>query len=179
MAILLGIDGGFAAMGYAIATWDGTNLHVRDMGLHETKKIAKAGYSMSEDNVRRARLLTKKLSPGMATAQCVCAEAMSYPRSSATASKLGISWGVVAALAERHGVPIVQKPPQDLKWAVAGSRTASKGQIRAALSMHYPSSMEAFEKAGVTASKAEHCWDALGAIVACLDTDIVRALVIR
>jgi hypothetical protein len=39
--------------------------------------------------------------------------------------------------------------------------------------------MEAFEKAEVTASKAEHCWDALGAVVACLDTEIVRALVKR
>ena len=180
MTVLLGIDGGFAAMGYAVASWDNDHLDVLEMGLLETKKSARK-VPVSEDNDRRARLLCRKLLNIVFGHEIdgICSESMSFPPSSSASCKLCLSRGVVDAVAEIHLISTVQKSPQDIKMAAAGSRTASKGQIRAALSMHYPSSMEAFEKAGVTASKAEHCWDALGAIVACLDTDIVRALVKR
>jgi Holliday junction resolvasome RuvABC endonuclease subunit len=192
MPVFLGIDGGFALTGYALVSYRGSkaDLRVLEMGLLETTKSARK-VPVSEDNVRRARLLTKKLkdligephaSDGRGYFEgvfpsCICSEAMSYPRSSSTACKLGISWGIVSALAETRGFPIVQVSPQDLKYICTGSRTASKGELRARLSLDYPSSMEAFEKAEIGASKAEHCWDALGAIIACLDTEIVRALV--
>lgn len=184
--IILGLDGGFASMGYCLADCTPKGLEVLKMGLLTTQKT-KGIMSASEDNVRRARQLTRKLDDLILNLadniykfpSCICSEAMSYPRSASTSCKLGIAWGVVTALAETRGLPIAQCSPMDLKMACAGKKTASKGEVRAALSMHYPSSMEAFEKAGVSASQAEHPWDALGAIVACLDTDIVRALVKR
>lgn len=190
MSYLLGIDGGFANVGYALVEYEGKpqELNVVKMGLLETKKSAKK-VPESADNVRRARLLFRKLRDEAINAlldhsknkypypQAICVEAMSYPRSAATSSKLGIFWGVVAATSELMGMPVVQATPQEIKEACTGSKTASKGELRARLSMHYPSSMKAFEEAEVCASKAEHCWDALGAVVACLETDVVRALV--
>lgn len=177
-------------MGYALVSYSGskTDLRVLEMGVLATSKSAHK-VRLSEDNVRRSRLLTRKLDEKIVGLyedvdrfqfpSCICSEAMSYPPSATRAHQLGISWGIVSALAETRGLPIVQVSPQDLKHICTGSRTASKGELRARLSMDYPSSMEAFEKAEVTASKAEHCWDALGAVVACLDTEIVRALVKR
>ena len=58
---------------------------------------------------------------------------MSFPRNASTAGKMSICWGVLAAIAEARGLPIVQASPQALKRAVTGSSSASKDEVEFAL----------------------------------------------
>jgi len=181
--ILLGIDGGFATTGWCLAeTSAKTKLSVVALGTIETKKSARK-VPASVDNIRRAREIAAKLENLVLFANnegqvkvavdCICAEAMSHVPAAQAAAKLSLAWGVIAAIAHATSLPIVQVSPQDLKLAVTGSRKASKALMEQRLLEDYPECEKLLED--VPRSKREHPLDALGAIVACLDTDIVRA----
>ena len=185
MAILLGIDGGFANTGYCLAEyWSGGPLLPIQAGVLRTKKAA-ARMRASVDNVRRAQQLAKQLTrlvfaegeDGLAktATHCICSESMSFPPHASTAAKLAMAWGVVSTVAYVGAIPIVQESPQNIKLAVAGNRKASKAMMQSVLLEHY----EGLEGllSDIPRSQWEHPLDALGAIVACLDSEIVKAVV--
>ena len=179
---LLGIDGGFSNVGWCLATYKDGLLQVDDMGVIRTEKT-KTKTPDSVDNVARAQRIAEYLEalvlrfdPDIGrtevSVQCICSEAMSHPPHASTAAKLSLTWGVIATLAYMTSLPVLQRTPQTIKFAVTGSKKASKADMLAALSAEYreiPALLAPWP-----ATRHEHMVDALGAIVACLDDNAVK-----
>jgi Holliday junction resolvasome RuvABC endonuclease subunit len=170
MSCFLGIDPGFASIGYAIVQIEPEKLI--DLGVIRTEKSGKKrGVLASDDNLRRAREIHKALLRKILGLRVVaiCAESMSFPRNASAAAKVAISWGVLASIAEQLAIPIVQASPQEIKRKLCGRKDASKADIEAAVRKLYKSPVEP----NVPRSLREHAWDALSAIAACQDSDVL------
>lgn len=180
---VFGIDPGFASIGFSVVLLDGSKTEVPiRMGLLSTAKSnKKSNVLASDDNLRRAREIYVALKPLLISGEygpvrAVCAETMSYPRNSSAAAKMAMCWGVLAALTEELDIPVLQVTPQDLKKKVCGQPTASKEDIQKALDKRFGKSVIDGLLGKLAAGKHEHPCDALGAVVACLDSDILRAM---
>lgn len=169
--MVLGVDGGLASFGWALVEIQ-DDVRLKECGVIKTEKSnRKRNVLASDDNVDRARIIAKFLR-GLATVPCVaiCAEAMSFPRSSSVAGKMSIAWGVLIGFAVQHDIPIAQASPQQIKKSVCGDKTASKLDVQAAM----------LKRFGVTVldhvkrADREHAADACAAVLACLDSDIIR-----
>lgn len=178
---VLGIDPGFANIGYStvMLSSDGKMRPV-NMGVFRTDKSdAKRSVFASEDNLRRAREIYVFLKDVLRNGPCgpvraVCAETMSYPRNSSAAAKVAMCWGVLAAISEEFDIPVLQATPQGLKLKVQGKKTASKVQVQEALEKLFGKKTLAELLVDVTPSFWEHPVDALGAVVACGDSEVLR-----
>lgn len=193
MAIVIGVDPGFASFGWAAvelvplgAEPDRFNLEpfglhqcherVVELGVIRTEPSArKRSVRASEDNVRRAREVYAALAVVLDRHHpvAVCAEAMSYPRCSSAAAKMSLGWGVLVASCAERGVPIVQCSPQEMKLAVAGSKSAGKVDVQEALTMRFGDDLGDMI-AATNKTLREHVADAVGAVVGCLDCDVIR-----
>jgi len=179
---ILGLDPGFANIGWCMGTLTDGLLVVSDLGTIETKKDTRK-VLVSVDNMRRAREITEALAglvwshDGVEVVRevdCLCVEEMSYPRNASNAAKMAMTWGVISAVSEMWGLPVVQASPQQIKEAVTNSRKASKQMMLGCLQADYPE-IEGL-LAPIPSSRREHPVDALGAIVACINSEIVRAM---
>lgn len=87
----------------------------------------------------------------------------------------GICIGVIAACQSFTNIPFFQITPQQVKLATVGSKTATKQEMIAWAFNLYPSINWPITnrngKKSVTASKAEHLADAIGAVHAGIATD--------
>jgi len=174
-SVLLGIDPGFASVGIALVELGVDSDHVVALKVLRTEKSsAKRSVLSSEDNVRRAREISWEIRLLLTnpTYQVVgiCAESMSFPRNASAAAKMAMTWGVLAALS--GDIPIFQCSPQELKLKVAGSKIATKEDIQAALVRKFGAEIMSLVK--VPKGQHEHLFDALGAIVACSDSDQIK-----
>ena len=184
---LLGIDGGFANLGWCLATYGNAGLQVDDMGMICTQK-SKQLVPVSEDNVSRAQKIAESLENLVfkfnidrqlteVQVDCICSEAMSFPPHASTAAKLSLTWGVVATVAYTARLPIIQRTPVAIKLAVTGSRKATKAAMLIDLRKAHPEIHQMLEP--WPKGRWEHMVDALGAIKACLDDNVVKAVVRR
>ena len=172
--LVLGIDPGFSRVGYAVVSLDGQ--HVVAGGVIRTQKAAKKLRTYaSDDNWQRAQLIGGRLEEILDAypARTFCAEAMSFPRSASVAAKMAMCWGVLAEIARRRDLPLLQVRPQALKVAVCGKSTASKDEVKAAVLRRIPEAALYLPKA---TTLHEHYMDSVGAVLACLDSDVLRAL---
>jgi crossover junction endodeoxyribonuclease RuvC len=178
VALALGIDPGFASLGYALVDVSVSEVVVGSLGVITTEKSnKKQNVLASSDNLRRARELARLLQPLVQEAGVICVEAMSFPRNASAAAKVAMSWGVLACLSELSDVPIVQVSPKELKQAVCGDATASKEKVAEALDRRFARSFGAeLVGRGVAKSLHEHAYDALGTVVASLSSEVLRAL---
>lgn len=180
MSTVLGLDPGFACIGYAVVNLLPTEEKILNMGVLRTEKSnKKLKVFASDDNVRRAREIYTFLRDLAQDGPCgpisaICAETMSFPRSSSVAAKMAMCWGVVAALSEQFNIPVVQSSPQQLKKNVAGSMKAAKEDVQKALKVRYGKARLDEHCREVPASMLEHPYDALGAVVATLDSELIR-----
>ena len=177
--LLLGIDPGLAHLGYALVevksegfevvrTLDGV---VMDC-IETSKSHKKLAVKASDDNTKRARFMFDHLHQIFKEAdqiRAICVEAMSYPRNSSASHKMGVSWGLVVALSCLYGVPIVQASPQEIKDVVCGNKQASKDDVQRALSQQFQVPLDTWTK-----GRREHPFDALGAVLACQDSEVIR-----
>jgi Holliday junction resolvasome RuvABC endonuclease subunit len=189
MKLALGIDPGFAAMGWAVLDVEPVVPVMIRAGVIETEPSSKkARVGAADDVTRRLRLICHDLEHyaldlpfgvdrnrdrGAWTIRFVCAESNTKGKISAsTAAKLGSAWAVVVAFSSILNLPIVQLPPGELKKKMTNSKTASKEDIRLALYAAV-SMTSVFET--VDYRLREHAHDAAAAVVACLDTEVARA----
>jgi crossover junction endodeoxyribonuclease RuvC len=183
---ILGLDPGFANLGWCVAIFEPVvRLSVTDMGCIETKKDPRK-VLVSVDNVKRAQLITRKLKwliweladdEWVRQVDAIAIEAMSFPRNASSASKMSMTWGIISALSALWDIPVIQASPQDIKEAVTGSRKASKALMETTLSERYPEVSKLLE--GTPAGRREHPYDALGAIVASLGSEVMKMGVSR
>jgi Holliday junction resolvasome RuvABC endonuclease subunit len=190
---ILGLDPGFANLGWCVAIYRPhetdpllAGLSVMSMGCIETKKDSRKVLA-SVDNVRRAQAITRQLrgiiwelafhDEPVRLVDAIAIEAMSFPRNASSASKVSMTWGIISALSHLWQMPVIQVSPQDIKEAVTGSRKASKALIETTLSERYPEVSKALE--GTPFGRREHPYDALGAIVASLGSEVMKMGVSR
>jgi crossover junction endodeoxyribonuclease RuvC len=182
--MILGIDPGFRYLGWCRVSYVKDAMYqfaILDMGCIQTKKDGRKVLD-SVDNVRRAQAITRELRDlvwldseaidPVRAVDVIAVEAMSFPRNASSASKMSLTWGVISALSALWEIPMIQASPQDIKEAVTGSRKASKAEMEATLSGRYPVVLKCLED--VPMSRREHPYDALGAIVASLGSEVVK-----
>jgi crossover junction endodeoxyribonuclease RuvC len=171
MATILGIDPGLSKMGLALVRVNQEGERVLALDVLRTEKSHKKRHVLaSEDNVRRIQELAAALAPWFdGDVVAVCAESQSWPRSLGSATKTAMAWGIIGTILQRRRLPSLQASPQQVKAAVTGRKTASKEQVQAALEKRYGPLDWPSRKAD-----REHCADALAAIVACLDSEVIR-----
>lgn len=185
-AFVLSTDPGFAAMGLTLVKLDRDPAHdeILTLQVFRTQKSNKKQKVLAaEDNVRRGRDLVRMVYPWLdkrygSDLVAICAEAMSFPRNSSAAAKLAMAWGMILTFAELHHLPILQASPKEIKKSTTGRGSASKDEVEEALKIKYGLTegnklMEEFSRS-VPASAREHAWDALGAFVACQESDTIR-----
>ncbi len=189
---LLGIDGGFSKMGWAAVLVQDGFPQLHSCGVFETKKSAKKkGVLASSDNVRRGRELWTMLEDGYQPleayghfgavhfdqARCICVEAQSWPRNASSSAKMGIAWGILIAFSELHQIPMVEASPQQIKTACTGKASASKKEVQQGIAKRvgFENLPELLDK--MPRTKREHAADAVGAVIACLGSDVVRAAI--
>jgi Holliday junction resolvasome RuvABC endonuclease subunit len=188
--IFLGIDPGLANMGLAVvrrekqdSIWTQEVKYLEQilyLGVFSTEKDAEKVTSVSEANVVRSRKLYTYLSTLISSqreaVQVICAESMSFPPNAASAAKIAMCWGVLSAVAERCRLPILQITPKALKKEVGGRKDLSKKEVELALRKRFPDQNLEPLLTGITRSKYEHCFDALGTIVASFNHEYLLLL---
>lgn len=184
-AILLGIDPGFSSLGWAalcIAPPPSEAMRCNDLGIIATEKASKKAHVLAtEDNLRRAReianclnALVTRFEDDKNAVLAFCTESMSWPRNAAVTAKMGITWGVLAAVSHQRRVPIFQCSPQELKKQTAGTKSATKEEVEAAVVARLGPSASAMIVA-IPKTKREHPVDALAAAIVCSRAEAVQA----
>lgn len=135
--------------------------------------------SSTVDNLRRAQKIHTALSETFEEAKpdLVVVEAMSWPRNSASALKMAMAWGAIAPLL--YDIPVIEIPPQDIKKLATGGKSATKDAVTRGVLNLLPSSAwakEVIELHVLKASLREHCYDALGAVLAAQRTEKYQLL---
>jgi len=195
MLALVCLDPGFASIGYArIVIPPLGPPFVEAFGVfHTVKSDKKQKVLATEDNVKRAMMIARFLrqlaTSGTGRTIAICAEAMSFPRSSSVAAKMALTWGSIASLSEASSIPILQTSPQNVKRTLCGVASATKEEVQEALEKLYPETIRksremvdaGMTKAGKTKKKAaikktdfEHCFDALAVGHVMLESDVVK-----
>ena len=179
---VLGIDPGFASIGCAVfQLTTETEVPVLLEVVRTSKSSAKRNVRASDDNLDRAREIAAEFQRIIAAydIRLICAETMSFPRNASAAAKMAICWGVIAALAHQHGIPVVQASPQEVKKALCGKKDASKEEVQEAVRSRY-SALRSEDNdtpaalRGIPRSLWEHPFDAAAAVVACRDSDVFQ-----
>lgn len=174
--IVLGLDPGFAMLGYAVVELGDRAEEdiVRRVWTVETEKSAKKkGVFAAHDDIRRGRELHRALSEVMAdfSPVAICAEIPSGSKGARAGACLAAAKQALASFAEQHELPVLCVSPTELKQAVTGKGTASKEEVQRALEGIY-GEIEWPRLKG----HHEHAADALGAYRACETSELMRML---
>ena len=166
---ILGVDPGFANFGLAVASLKGDGLgSLLYMNVLSTEKSTKKENSYSsEDSVRRASLIFESLASIVQqyAPVAICAESMSFPRSSSVSHKMGIGWGVLISVAASKNIPILHASPQAIKQAVHGTKVATKVEVKQGVLRVFGNHSIALVH-HLAAGAHEHPFDAAAAILA-------------
>ena len=122
--IILGIDPGFARMGWGVINKTGAKFSLIDYGCLETS--AEASFSdrleMIFDGISK---VIKKHKPDLAGI-----ETLFFNTNAKTAVKVGEARGVVLLALKKSGVKVIDITPLQVKQAVAGYGRAEKAQVQ-------------------------------------------------
>lgn len=180
---ILGADPGLASFGISVAKLlrDGEEFVETDVTRTE-KSAKKKGVKAADDNFHRGQIISKMLHGLVKQYQpmAIAAEAASWPRNAGASAKLAMSWGILIDLCYVHRLPMVQASPQEIKKRLCDNKSASKEDVRRAVEALYPYQFDEF-KERYPARKPpspngcwEHGFDAAGAIITCLDTNVLH-----
>ena len=123
--VILGIDPGYAILGYGVLSVSGNMLHVQDYGVCETTKDDT--FPARLDKLYTAtKLLIHKYKP-----DCVAFEELFFARNTKTAMFVSAARGVTVLAAQQEGCALYEYTPMQIKQAVCGNGHADKAQIQA------------------------------------------------
>jgi crossover junction endodeoxyribonuclease RuvC len=180
VSIIVGIDPGFANIGYAVVQVESWGEKLLDLGVIQTEKSNnKRKVFASDDNLRRAREISARLKQiivrdGALKVAALCVESMSFPRNAANAAKVAMCWGCIATFSQLYGLPLVQSSPQEIKKKLCGDKTASKEEVAAAVTRRYANAPKLL--ADLAASYQEHPYDAAAAAITALDSEVLAVI---
>jgi len=182
--VVMGLDTGFSNIGFTFARLDGPqakDLTILEIGYFDTEKASgkNKGIRSADDNFERARTIARVLFSHASKwkPRVITFESMSFVRSAPTMAKIGMCFGVVAALVEQLDVPVMAAMPTEIKKALTGGRDASKADVQQALDVLFGDFPKRYlDSVHLAKSKREHPYDSLGSIIACWDTEIMRLM---
>lgn len=180
---ILGVDPGFASFGFGVVRlFSGYEEVVHTDVIRTQKSVKKQNVKAADDNFRRGQAISAVLHEIVKEWKPVAlaAEAASWPRNAGATAKVAMSWGILIDLCHIYELPMVQASPQEIKKALCNNKSATKEDVRRVLEVRYTDQFEEF-KARYPARKPpqpngqwEHGFDAIGAVVTCLDSDVIR-----
>lgn len=177
-ARILTFDPSFRHFGWAAMDIHTKSEEVIATGVIVTKKAdKKLKRYAGDDDHRCCRIITEQLIHVIAEWEplLICAESLSPPRSQRAAMLMGMGWAILSAVSFINEVPVLQMQVQDIKEANAGSRKASKEEIRKAVCERYPEAANRVSHINPDGLH-EHAYDAIAAAVACLDSTEIATL---
>ena len=121
--IALGIDPGTAACGFGIVASDGASLRFVDAGTVRTDPEQTDSARLAELEAA-LDLLVQEHHPDR-----VAVERLYFQRNVQTAMAVGQARGVALLVAARHGLPVTEPTPNEVKLAVCGNGAADKEQV--------------------------------------------------
>jgi crossover junction endodeoxyribonuclease RuvC len=121
--IALGIDPGTAACGFGIVASDGASLRFVDAGTVRTDPALADAARLAELETALDRLVAKHRPDRVAV------ERLYFQRNVQTAMVVGQARGVALLVAARHGLPVSEPTPNEVKLAVCGNGSADKAQV--------------------------------------------------
>lgn len=184
-ALVLGLDLGLAKCGWALwrlagSAMVGVTPQLEDLGVWVTEKSDKKREVLSSnDDFRRARELARSLGALLSSAprlRAVVVEAKSLPRNAASSCLIGMAWGIFAGEVERRGLPVVQASPQEVRHRLGLSKGMSKLDVRRAVFRTTPNMEGRLTGNKIPESLWEHPVDASAVVLACQDSEILRAV---
>lgn len=122
--IVLGIDPGYAILGYGVLHTDGTRLRAMEYGVVETDAQTPFPARL-EKLYAGVRLLCERYAP-----DAVAFEELFFARNVTTAIQVGAGRGVALLAAQQSGAPLYEYTPMQIKLAVSGSGRADKKQMQ-------------------------------------------------
>ncbi len=122
--VILGIDPGYAIMGYGAIEAVGPRLTPIDFGVVETK----ADMPFPE-RLERLYLGMRQL-VGLYQPEHVAFEELFFYRNVTTAIQVGAGRGVALLAAQQGGLPLYEYTPMQIKLSVTGSGHADKQQVQ-------------------------------------------------
>ncbi|MGH2462405.1 MAG: crossover junction endodeoxyribonuclease RuvC [Candidatus Limnocylindria bacterium] len=121
--IALGIDPGSAACGFGVVASDGPNLRFVDAGTVRTDPEHTEAVRLAELEDALDRLVAEYHPDRVAV------ERLYFQRNVRTAMAVGQARGVAILVAARHGLPVTEPTPNEVKLAVCGNGAADKRQV--------------------------------------------------
>lgn len=177
MICVMGIDPGFANVGWSIVDIDCFPFEVVDVNLFSSVKSSKKLRVLSaNDDFRRMKEMAECLFRVCEEydVKMICAESFSAPPNARTSNLLSACWGVLASICQSKEIPMSQVSPQIIKRNLCGRMNAKDADLHIELIARYPEL-----KAAVTCvakSKREHLFDSVGAIEACKNGEVFMAM---
>lgn len=121
---ILGVDPGYAILGYGVIDTDGARLAPVDYGVIETR--AGEPFPARLDRLYRGmQALIARYAPDEAAF-----EELFFYRNTTTALSVGAGRGVALLAAEQAGVPLYEYTPMQIKLAVTGDGHADKKAVQ-------------------------------------------------
>lgn len=122
--IVLGIDPGYAILGYGLIEAHGAQIRPVDFGVIETK-AGEPFPQRLEKLYEGVRLLCKTHKPN-----AIAFEELFFSRNVTTAIQVGAGRGVAILAAQQYGAPLYEYTPMQIKLAVSGDGHADKKQVQ-------------------------------------------------
>ena len=169
--LVVGVDPGFASMGYALLELQSGYPVFVGAGVIRTRKSTRKVLSC-DDNFERTAELYRELKRRSGGALLFAVEAESWTRMPSD-KLIGLARGALYGLATEMDVPLEQYSPQDVKDCIEGKRSASKQDIeRTMLDGHVElgAYLDALPK-----GQRQHASDA----AACAYTALKRSTIVR
>jgi Holliday junction resolvasome RuvABC endonuclease subunit len=174
--LVFGADPGLANFGYAVVRLFADRERIISVDVISTAKSdKKLNVLAANDNHRRTVEVFSELHrlAERYRLEAAAAESASWPRNASSAAKVALSWGALSSVVTIAQVPLSMASPQRIKKCLCGSNKASKKDVREALLDRYPGEFDNFMKS-YPKTLWEHGFDAVGAVVACLDSEVFK-----
>lgn len=187
--LVLGLDIAMTNIGWVVAKTGGAHPVLMNAGVIHTEKL-ESGEKMSGtiDGMERSKKIYRELEYVIRTSRpnIIVVESMSWPRNASSATKMALAWGACSGAieavefgdAEKWRPPVIEVGPQAIKLAMANDRSATKLQVENGVKflISDPKHAEEIVSRVKPASRREHCWDALGAVLTSLKTQKYQLL---
>lgn len=124
MKITLGIDPGFDRMGYGVISTEGACDQLVAYGCLTTQKSTPFGTRLADLSCQLDALLSEH------RPQAAGIEKLYFSKNVKTALDVGHARGVILLSLAKHGIPLVEITPGQVKMAVCGWGRADKRQVQ-------------------------------------------------
>ncbi len=122
--IVLGIDPGYAILGYGVIEANGTKLRAIDCGVIETKPDMRFPERL-ERLFTGTRALIERFRPDH-----IAFEELFFYRNTTTALQVAAARGVAILASQQSGLPLYEYTPMQIKLSVTGDGHADKLQMQ-------------------------------------------------